>query len=198
MRETADRELRRTPYVAGALLGVTAAVSIALFAHPLGASGAVAQISGLVARRITPHSVYWGFVIRPGFGWPGWMLTGVLVGAFVSARLRGPVQLRAIPERGWIDAFGPSVALRWALGFLGAAIVQFGAGIAGGCASGLAISGGVVLAPAAFVFMAAMFAGGIPVALFVGHLRERRRGRTDTRDGHPQDEGRMIEQEGVP
>ena len=197
MREIAQGESRRTPYLAGALLGVTAAVSIALFAHPLGASGAVAQISGLVAQRITPRSVYWGFVIRPGFGWPGWMLAGVLVGAFVSARLRGPVHFRAIPEHGWTDAFGPSVARRWALGFIGAAIVQFGAGIAGGCASGLAISGGVVLAPAAFVFMAAMFAGGIPVALLVGYVRERRRARIHARDDHPRGEGRMIEQEGV-
>jgi hypothetical protein len=45
-----------------------------------------------------------------------------------------------------------------------AVLVQIGAGIAGGCTSGLAISGGAVLSPAAFVFMAGMFAGGIPAA----------------------------------
>ena len=49
--------------------------------------------------------------------------------------------------------------------FIGAVLVQFGAGIAGGCTSGLAISGGAVLAPGAFIFMAGMFLGGIPTAL---------------------------------
>jgi hypothetical protein len=40
-------------------------------------------------------------------------------------------------------------------------------GIAGGCTSGLAISGGVQLAPAAFLFMAGMFASGITTAMIL-------------------------------
>ena len=60
------------------------------------------------------------------------------------------------------------------VGFAGAVLVQLGADIAGGCTSGLAISGGAVLAPAAFVFMAGMFAGGIPTAWLWSRLGSRR------------------------
>jgi hypothetical protein len=53
------------------------------------------------------------------------------------------------------------------LGFLGAIVLEYGAGIAGGCTSGLAISGGMLLAPAAFLFIAGMFASGIFTALII-------------------------------
>jgi uncharacterized protein len=36
--------------------------------------------------------------------------------------------------------------------------LEYAAGIAGGCTSGLAISGGMLLAPAAFLFIMGMFA----------------------------------------
>jgi uncharacterized membrane protein YedE/YeeE len=51
--------------------------------------------------------------------------------------------------------------------FVGGVIVEYGAGIAGGCTSGLLISGGMLLAPAAFLFMGGMFASGIVTALIV-------------------------------
>ena len=47
----------------------------------------------------------------------------------------------------------PQVWKRWVLAFIGAIILEFAAGIAGGCTSGLAISGGMLLAPAAFLFI---------------------------------------------
>ena len=50
---------------------------------------------------------------------------------------------------------------------MGAIILEYAAGIAGGCTSGLAISGGMLLAPAAFLFIAGMFASGILTALIV-------------------------------
>ena len=53
---------------------------------------------------------------------------------------------------------------RWGLAFIGAIILEYAAGIAGGCTSGLAISGGMLLAPAAFLFIAGMFASGIITA----------------------------------
>jgi hypothetical protein len=51
--------------------------------------------------------------------------------------------------------------------FVGAIIVEYAAGIAGGCTSGLAISGGMLLVPAAFLFIAGMFISGIVTALIV-------------------------------
>ncbi len=51
--------------------------------------------------------------------------------------------------------------------FLSAALLEVAAGIAGGCTSGLAISGGIVAAPAAFLFIASMFGTGILTAWLV-------------------------------
>jgi hypothetical protein len=50
-------------------------------------------------------------------------------------------------------------------------LIELAAGIAGGCTASLGVSGGAVLAPGAFVFMAAMFAGGIPTARFLYRRR---------------------------
>jgi hypothetical protein len=55
--------------------------------------------------------------------------------------------------------------------FIGAILLEYGAGVAGGCTSGLAIWGGLQLAPAAFVFMGGMFATGILTALIVYRRR---------------------------
>lgn len=153
-----------SPYAAGALLGVVSAASLALFERPLGASAAFEELAGYAGRRLAPGGVYFGFVTPPGFTWRSWLMVGVFLGALLASASAGTLRLRWLPEQGWVETFGPRVATRWVLAFAGAALVEFGAGIAGGCTSGLAISGGVVLAPAAFVFMAAMFAGGIPVA----------------------------------
>ena len=99
-----------------------------------------------------------------GITWQVWLVIGVLAGSFVSSKLSGEARLRWLPDTQWQTRFGPSRKLRLAIAFFGAVLVQIGAGIAGGCTSGLAISGGAVLAPAAFLFMAGMFGGGIPAA----------------------------------
>ncbi len=69
-----------------------------------------------------------------------------------------------MPDSQWREVFGESVAVRWAVVFFGTALIQYAAGLAGGCTAGLAVSGGAVLAPGAFLFIVGMFAGGIPVA----------------------------------
>jgi cytochrome c553 len=153
-----------SPYAAGALLGVVVAVSEVFCGRPLAASGAFDKLAAYVGQALFPSSQYYGHVMRPGVTWQVWLMVGVLGGAFASARLSGTARWRWLPDEGWTPQFGPSRALRLGLAFAGAVLVQLGAGIAGGCTSGLAISGGAVLAPAAFLFMAGMFAGGIPTA----------------------------------
>ena len=91
-------------------------------------------------------------------------MVGVFAGALGSAIAFRRWRLRAIPETGWRERYGSQPALRWAIAFMGGVLIQYGAELAGGCTSGLAVSGGIVLAPGAFVFMAAMFAAGIPTA----------------------------------
>lgn len=154
-----------SPYVAGAGLGIIVAISEGVCGRPLFASGAFDKLAAYVGKPLFPSSQYYEYVVSPGFTWPVWLVVGVLAGSFLSSRLSGEARIRWVPDTQWVPRFGPSRTLRFALAFGGAALVQIGAGIAGGCTSGLAISGGAVLAPAAFVFMAGMFAGGIPTAL---------------------------------
>jgi hypothetical protein len=145
-RRLAATPVDAVPYVAGAGLGLLAAVSLLAFHHPLGIAGGIASIAA--------GTWTWGAAIVPG----------VFAGALISAVAAGRWRLRTIPEAGWRERFGPRPALRWAVAFAGGVLIQYGAELAGGCTSGLAVSGGVVLAPGAFVFMAAMFAAGIPTA----------------------------------
>jgi hypothetical protein len=153
-----------SPYVAGALLGVVAAVSMAIFGHRLSGGGAYQQMAAPVGRALAHGSVYFNRVLPGAARWELSGLTGALLGAFASARLGGSFRFRTMPDSGWTEVFGPSVAKRWAIGFAGAALTEIAAGIAGGCTASLAVSGGAALAPGAFAFMAAMFVGGIPTA----------------------------------
>lgn len=153
-----------SPYAAGTMLGLVVGYSEVFCGRPLAASGAFDRLAAWPGRWLFPESQYYRHVMSPGITWQVWLIVGVLGGAFASSRLAGEARLRWLPDRGWIPRFGAKPAVRLALAFVGAVLVQLGAGIAGGCTSGLAISGGAALSPGAFVFMAGMFAGGIPTA----------------------------------
>jgi hypothetical protein len=162
-----------SPYLAGAGLGLVAAVSLAFFGRPLGASGAYQSLASYLGRVLWPESTFFT-VLRPAeLSFPTYVLAGVFLGALVSSLLSGEFRLRFLPDSGWQEAFGDSRALRGALVFVTAIFIEIGAAIAGGCTSGLAVSGGVALAPGAFVFMAGMFAAGIPTAVLVARRAKR-------------------------
>lgn len=163
-----------SPYAAGAALGLLVTATMAGFGHRLSGAGAAQNLSGYVGRLLAPQSMVWQHVIPTGMTWDVLVTLGALIGAFVSARFAGDFALRAMPDRQWTDVFGRSVPLRWILAFIGSMLTEIGAGLAGGCTASLAVSGGAVLAPAAFAFMAGMFTGGIPTAFFI---YRKRRGR---------------------
>lgn len=156
-----------SPYVTGALLGVVAAVSMVVYGHRLSGGGAYQQIAAPVGRLLSPTSVYWTRVVAGGAIWELSALAGAILGAFAASRASGAFRIRTMPDRQWSDVFGPSRVTRWIVGFIGAALTEFAAGIAGGCTASLAVSGGAALSPGAFVFMAGMFVGGIPAAALV-------------------------------
>jgi hypothetical protein len=166
-----------SPYAAGALLGVVVALSESLLGRTIAVSGAFDRLAAYPVHALFPRNAYYAQIVPPAITWQVWMVLGLLLGAFLAARLSRSVRARWLPDEGWTERFGDARWKRFAIAFTGAALVQIGAGIAGGCTSGLAISGGALLAPGAFVFMAGMFAGGIPTA-WLWHRRtprERRR-----------------------
>lgn len=165
-----------SPIVAGAGMGLTVALSAAAFGRPIAASGAFDSLAAYLGQRLFPGAPYYAYLMRPGITWQVWLVLGMVLGSFASASLAGTARPRWLPDAGWVEHFGARRSVRIFVGFAGATLMQVGAGIAGGCTSGLAISGGAVLSPAAFVFMAGMFAGGIPTALAWARLRSGRRG----------------------
>jgi uncharacterized membrane protein YedE/YeeE len=167
-----------SPYIAGILLGVTGVISIWLSDNLLGASGAFENLAGLIGQSLRIpafNNMYFNFIMPPGITWGVILLIGVFFGGMFAAATSGTLQWgkkgSANSDEQWKRIFGPQTWKRWLLGFVGAIILEFGAGIAGGCTSGLAISGGMLLAPAAFIFIAGMFASGILTAMVIYRKR---------------------------
>ncbi|HTJ80612.1 MAG TPA: YeeE/YedE thiosulfate transporter family protein, partial [Polyangiaceae bacterium] len=158
------RDKTWSPYAAGTLLGAVVAFSEVFCGRTIAASGAFDRLAAYPGRWLFPESQYYGHLMAPAITWQVWLVAGVVAGAWASSKLSGEVRRRWLPDTQWVARFGASRPRRLAIAFGGAVLVQIGAGIAGGCTSGLAISGGAALAPAAFIFMAGMFAGGIPTA----------------------------------
>ena len=168
------RKSEWSPYVAGALLGLLAVLSLLFTDRLLSGSGAFENLAGSVMKAVSPaaaDNVYWKFVMPPGMSWSVVVMLGVVTGAVVSSLLSRTFKWRLVSDDQWKQVFGPAVWKRWLALFVGAIILEYGAGIAGGCTSGLAISGGLQLTPSAFLFMAGMFASGIPTAMILYRSR---------------------------
>jgi uncharacterized protein len=166
-----------SPYLAGILLGIVGLLTVLLANTLLGASGAMESIVGLIGKKIAPSlfsNIYWGEVggrampvIRPEITWSVILLVGIIFGGTLAALSSRSFKFRFNDDAQWKRIFGPQPWKRWVLGFIGAMIVEYGAGIAGGCTSGLAISGGMLFVPAAFLFMAGFMVTGIITILVI-------------------------------
>ena len=167
------RQPEWSPYVAGAGLGLVLLIALVLSSALLpaptlvGASGAFENLVGPAGLAIAPNNTYFKFIMPAGVTWAVLVMVGVFLGGLISALLSGTFKIRKMPDQQWESVFGKSVIKRWVIVFLASVLVEYAAGIAGGCTSGLAISGGVVLAPASFLFIAGMFASGIVTAMVI-------------------------------
>jgi len=159
-----------SPYVAGILLGLVGIATVWLANTTLGASGGFENIAGMLGKAVAPalfDNVYFKYVMQPGITFPVVLLVGIFFGGMLGAFSSGTFKFRTMDDEQWKTAYGAQRWKRWLLLFVGAIILEYAAGIAGGCTSGLAISGGMLLAPSAFLFIAGMFASGIVTALVV-------------------------------
>lgn len=94
----------------------------------------------------------------------------MIAGAFVSARLRGasayPKAQLQMPDA-WRSAHGDSITKRNIAVFIAGVLVLFGARWAGGCTSGHMMSGIMQTSLSGYLFAAAAFAAGIPLAIWL-------------------------------
>jgi hypothetical protein len=164
-----------SPYAAGILLGVVGVLAVWLSNSLLGASGAFENLAGMIGKALAPkvfNVMYFNFIMPAGITWGVVLLLGIILGGALGALSSRTWKLRwNTDDAQWKTIFGSQPWKRWLLVFLGAIVLEYGAGIAGGCTSGLAISGGMLLAPAAFLFMAGMFMSGILTAIVVYRRR---------------------------
>lgn len=163
-----------SPYVAGTLLGLVGIAAVWLSNNLLGASGAFENVAGMLGKAVAPaafDNMYFNFIMPPGITYGVMLVIGLFFGGMLGAATSGTLKWgkkdSANSDEQWKRIFGPQAWKRWALAFVGAIVLEYAAGIAGGCTSGLAISGGMLLAPSAFLFIMGMFASGIVTALIV-------------------------------
>lgn len=163
-----------SPYAAGTLLGIVGVLAVWLSNSLLGASGAFENLAGIAGRAIAPSlfdNIYFNFIMPPEITWSVVLLVGIFFGGMLGAATSGTLKWgkkdAANSDAQWKSIFGPQTWKRWLIAFVGAIVLEFAAGMAGGCTSGLAISGGMLLAPSAFLFIAGMFASGILTAMLI-------------------------------
>lgn len=153
-----------SPWAAGVLLGLTAIASYVLVDKTVGSSGGIESIDSILLKTFhlnLANSMYFKFQMPPVVSFQIILFVGMLLGAFVSSKWSKDFKFRMMPDQQWTQTFGPSKLKRWALIFLGGIIIEYSAGIAGGCTSGLAISGTMQLSPAGLLFIVGLFVSGI-------------------------------------
>ncbi len=160
------------PYLAAILLGLVLFTSFFITGGGLGASGAMNNLVLAVEDAIAPSHVdrtpyllgIAGGDKNPLDSWMVFMLAGTAVGGLLSGWLNGRLKIET--------NHGPRITprLRWAMAFLGGAIMGYGARLARGCTSGQALSGGAVLSVGSWAFMFAVFGGAYALAYFVRKL----------------------------
>ncbi len=157
------------PYLAGALFGVTVAMAPVLTGNLMGSSGSFLNIAGLIEKAVAPklaENMFFKYIWQLGINWQLVLLLGVFIGALTSSLLSGTFAFSHTTSQ-WNEIFGPEKWKRWVLAFFAGIVVQYGASLAGGCTSGLAISGTMLLAPAGLIFTAGLFGSGILTTLLV-------------------------------
>jgi uncharacterized membrane protein YedE/YeeE len=170
-------------YVSGALIGLAAPLLLLVGNKLLGMS---ASLRHLCAAVLPTRADFFSYDWRRVGGWNLIFALGVLTGGWIGAHMLGgandvvlsaatSADLRALGVHE-LTGFVPKELYSWAalahgrglvLLVFGGLLVGFGAGYAGGCTSGHAISGVADLQPASMIAAAGFFAGGIVTSIYV-------------------------------
>jgi len=158
------RELRWSPYIAGAGIGVLSWLAFLFLNKPIGCSTAFARTGGMISvlfrgRKKTDQNDFYR-LFPPVVDWEWMLVFGVFIGSAISALLSGSFHFQLIPPV-WEAAFGSSLLLRMAAAVCGGVLIGFGSRWAGGCTSGHGISGTMQLTVSSWIAAICFFIGGI-------------------------------------
>lgn len=166
---------RWSPYLAGALVGVLAVLSVVVTTlvldkpKYLGASTTFVRAAGLVEKSVAPDHVAQNDYFmskKVKVDWQMLFVAGIFIGAFASARLGKSNKFETVPPI-WKERFGSSGATRAIGAFIGGIILIFGARMAGGCPSGHGLSGNMQLAVSGLLALVFFIIGGIVTARII-------------------------------
>jgi uncharacterized membrane protein YedE/YeeE len=157
-----------SPYVVGAILGVTLLASFYIAGRGLGASGAMTLVTAQSTFTIMPEYIgrlkYFSRYVTPVaplIDWNIFLIIGLFLGSLTSALFFGNFKMKLDKGKSM------SVNTRLLTSLTGGILMGFAARLARGCTSGVAITGGAQLALSGWLFVLAMFAAGfILAALF--------------------------------
>jgi uncharacterized membrane protein YedE/YeeE len=159
-----------SPYLVGFLIGVLVLTTLALAGQKIGASSAYSDTAGIIGRLIAPRHIaalpYYQ-KSKPMIGWTFTIVLGAVLGSWIAAWTGGELTGTYLQDM-WVARFGPNSGwLRAAVAMLGAALMGFGARMAGGCTSGHGISGTLQLAVSSWIAVICFFIGGIATAMLM-------------------------------
>lgn len=163
---------RWNPYVAGALTGILAILSVAVTTLVidktmyLGASTTFVRAAGYLEQTVIPDNVATNEYLKknsPKVDWQMMVVGGIFIGALISSRLGRSAKLETVPPI-WKERFGTNPLIRGAGAFVGGVILMFGARLADGCPSGHGLSGNMQLAASGLLALVFFMVGGIITA----------------------------------
>ena len=161
-----------SPYLAGALVGVLAIVSVYLTtillgkSMYLGASTTFVRAAGMLIGSMDPSYIADNaYYVKEKviIDWQFMMIVGIFIGAFIASKLDGSFKLEAVPPE-WEARFGGSVTKRAVAAVLGGIFMMIGARMADGCPSGHGLSGMMQMSVSSYVALAFFFGVGALVA----------------------------------
>lgn len=162
-----------SPYLVGFLIGILVLTTLALAGQKIGASSAYADAAGIIGRLMAPRHIaaltYFQNT-KPGISWTLTIVLGAIPGSFIAAWTGNELTGTWLQDM-WVARFGTNSGwLRAGAVLLGAALMSFGARLAGGCTSGHGISGTLQLAVSSWIAVVCFFIGGIATAMLMYRL----------------------------
>jgi len=128
------KKVQWSPYVAGALMGLVTWFSVLTAGKYLGVSTTFVRTIGMIESFFTLDRVAamsYFMKEKPIIDWQWMEVLGILIGAFISAKLSRDFKRKFVPPM-WERQFGPSRLKRWTVAFFGGVILMFGARMADG------------------------------------------------------------------
>ncbi len=157
------------PYLGGIGIGVILFSVFFITGKGLGASGALTRLFTFTMDKITPTYVsgveylnnYAATENGPLYHWLFFMFIGIMLGGLFAGISGNRMKTEMFK--------GPNTTKqrRIITAFIGGFLVALGARLAGGCTSGLALTGASVLGVSGWVFFLSVFAAGLTTAFVV-------------------------------